>query len=360
MNHLQKEEKKLIALTWWSTWWHVFPLLSLYNYSKDENIYNFIWIWEEESLEEEIAGKNKIPFLDIPAWKLRRYFDIRNFYEPLKNLTGIFFWIYYILKYDINIVFSKGWYVAIPLCIAAFILRKEIYIHESDIVWWIANKIIWKLATKIFYTFPNEKIDEEKYIVSWQILNPELLETIKDLYIWQNDKLSIFVIWWSQWSKKILTNLLKILPNLQEINFQIVLWDKNMDFRKKFKKFNNVLVHDFLTQRRMWTILKTTDIAITRAWATTLWELNMFGIHSLIIPLNNSAWNHQNKNAIYFNEKFWSDILDEDDNLNKNLEKTILKYKDLRKSWLNLKNFYKSLEIIELEMENKKEWISKK
>ena len=352
MTHLKEKKKKRIALTWWSTWWHIFPLLSVYKYFKEENNYDYIWVWEEESLEEEIAWINNIPFLGIPAWKIRRYFDFRNFYQPLKNLTGIIFWFYYILKYKIDIVFSKWWYVSLPLCIAAFFLRKKIYIHESDIVWWIANKIIWKLATKIFYTFPNNKTDWKKHIVTWQILNPDLLEPIEDLYIWQNEQLSILVIGWSQWSNKIFKTLLKILPDLKDIKFTIILWNKNVDFRKKFNKFKNIKTYDFISQKEMWSILKTIDIAITRAWATSLWELNMFGIHSLIIPLNWSAWDHQNKNALYFNEKFWSDILNEDINLKEELSKLILKYKDLRKSGLNLKHFYRSLEIIEKEMLN--------
>jgi len=155
MTHLRKKEKKVIALTGWSTWWHIFPLLSVFNYLKEEKKYDFFWVWELDSLEEETARKNKIPFIDIPAWKIRRYYDVRNFYEPLKNLSWIAFGIYYILKNKIDIIFSKWWYVALPLCIAAFILRKKIYIHESDTVSWIANKLIWKIATKVFYTFPN-------------------------------------------------------------------------------------------------------------------------------------------------------------------------------------------------------------
>ena len=45
---------------------------------------------DSNSLEEEIARTMRINFLDIPAWKIRRYFDLKNFYEPLKNLTWIF------------------------------------------------------------------------------------------------------------------------------------------------------------------------------------------------------------------------------------------------------------------------------
>jgi hypothetical protein len=37
-----------------------------------------------------------------------------------------------------------------------------------------------------------------------------------------------------------------------------------MHFKEEFKKFPNVLSHDFLTQKRLGNILKNTDIAITR------------------------------------------------------------------------------------------------
>lgn len=350
MNHLQEKERKKIALTWGATWGHIFPLLSIYNYLKEENEYDFVWVWEEDSLEEKIAKKNKIKFLNIPAWKIRRYFDLRNLYEPLKNLTWILYWIYYILRYKIDIVFSKWWYVALPLCIAAYLLKRKIYIHESDTVSGVANRIIWKIATKIFYTFPNNSIDNKKSFVSWQILNPELIDQITDLNLVENSKLLVFVIGWSQWSTTIFNALIKLLPDFPDIDFQVVLWEKNMHFRKQFKDFPNVMAHDFLTQRRLWTILKKTDIAITRAWATTLWELNMFGIHSIIIPLNWSAWDHQNQNAWYFKDNYWSDILDEEKNLEVELYRKLKSYKELRKSWLNLEWFFKSLQIIEKEM----------
>ena len=338
--------KKTIALTWGATWWHIFPLLSTYNYLKEDNKFNFLWVWEEDSLEEEIANKNKIPFSSLPAWKIRRYFDLKNFYQPLKNLTWIFYWIFYILKHKINIIFSKWWYVSLPLCIAAFILRKKIYIHESDTISGISSIIIWKIANKIFYTFPNKKIDDKKHILAWQILNPELLDTITELHVNQNKKLKLTVIAWSQWSTTIFNSILKILPDLNDINFNIILWKKNLSFKDSFKKFPNTKVYDFISQKKLGDILKKTDIAITRAWATTLWELNVFWIHSIIIPLKNSAWNHQNKNAKYFNEKFKNNILDENNNLDLELLKLIKKYKNLRKKWLNLDWFFKPLKII--------------
>lgn len=349
---MAKNEKIKVALTWGWTWGHIFPLLSAYNFLKESNEFDFFWFWEEQGLEYDIAIENNIKFLHIPAWKLRRYFDWKNFFEPLKNITGIFFGIYFLIRYRIDIVFSKWWYVSIPLCIAAFILRRKIFIHESDTVPWLANKIVSKLATKVFYTFPNKKTDKKwnKHIFIGQILNPEILKWISSQKIDENIYLNVIVIAWSQGSTRIFENLLKVLPKLNFVDFTIILWEKNTHFRKEFIKYDNVRCFDFISQIELGKILKQTDIAITRAWATTLWELTMFGIHSLIIPLTESAWNHQQKNAEFFKEKYWSEILNENENLAENIFKKLEKYKNLRKSWLNLKDFFKPLEIIEREI----------
>lgn len=348
------ESKKTIALTGGWTGGHVFPLLSVYKYFKEENNFNFVWVGEQDGLEDEVAVHQGIKFYDIPAGKIRRYFDWKNFYEPLKNLTGIFFGLYYILKYNIDIVFSKWGYVSLPLCIAAFILRKDIFIHESDTVWWIANKLISQIATKVFYSFENTKTiadkdkqeDTKKHIFSWQILNPELLDYITNLDIKENDKLEVLVIAGSQWSTTIFENLLKIIPDVTDINLTIILWEKNLHFKDQFQKYHQVTLHEFVDQKTLWKIYKKTDISITRAGATTLWELNNFGIHSIIIPLKNSANNHQQKNAEYFNKNFWSNILNEDNNLSLEIFRLLQQYKLLRKNWLNLNNFFTSLKTI--------------
>jgi UDP-N-acetylglucosamine:LPS N-acetylglucosamine transferase len=73
----------------------------------------------------------------------------------------------------------------------------------------------------------------------------------------------------------------------------------------------------------------------------------MFGVHSIIIPLNSSAWNHQVHNAEYFNKNFESDILNEDEELSLKLRQKLISYKNLRKAWLNLNKFYNALKIIE-------------
>lgn len=341
--------KKVIALTWGGTGGHIYPLVALQNYLKEEGEFEFIWIGEEKSLEEKEAKKNNIPFFDIAAGKLRRYFDIRNFYEPLKNFTGFFQGIYYILKYRVDIVFSKWGYVSLPLCFAAKILWKKIYVHESDTVVGISNKIIGKLATKIFTSFPLQE-DSEKYIHSGQIVNPRLIDGLIDVNIPESERLRVLVIWGSQGARNIFKKLLRILPEVQNIDFTVILGSQNTQFRADFEKYSFVKVYHFISQEELGKVYKDTDIAITRGGATSLWELYYFGIHSIIIPLSTSAGNHQTKNAQYFHTNFWSNVIEEGADFSGELLLLLQKYSSLRKAGLNLENFFEPLKSIQKEL----------
>ena len=350
MTQLIKNMKKTIALTGGSTGWHIFPLLAIKNHLDNDKNIEFRWFWEQDSLEQEIAEKNNIAFHRIASGKIRRYFDIKNFYEPLKNITGVFEWIFYILKYKIDIVISKWGFVSFPLCIAAKLLGKKIYIHESDQVMGLANTMIAKLATKVFYTFPTEKADNKKHIITWPVMNEDLLKNVTNANVTENEKLEVVVIAGSQWSRKIFKSLLGIMNNLLDINFTVILWEKNTEFRKEFENFNNIKIIDFASQEQLWEIYRKSDIAISR-WSSALWELYFFWIHTIVIPLKATGWDHQTKNWLFFKEQFWSDLLDEDTNLWLELFRLLQKYKELRKDALNLKWFTEWVKRIKIEIE---------
>jgi UDP-N-acetylglucosamine--N-acetylmuramyl-(pentapeptide) pyrophosphoryl-undecaprenol N-acetylglucosamine transferase len=348
-------KKIKIALTWWWTGGHVFPLLSVYNHLKNENL-DFVWIWEKNSLEQKIARENKIEFHYIMSGKIRRYFDIKNFFDPFKIIFWVFQSLYYIVKYDIDIIFSKWGFVSVPACIAGKILGKKIYIHESDTVMWLSNKIIARLATKVFFTFDNYLIDWKKYIKSSQILNPKLIENI-DETLEKNEKQEILVMAWSQGSKIIFENLQGIIWEFPNSNFTIILWEKNTSFRENFEKFLNAKLYDFISQEELASVMQKADISITRAGATSIWEQYYFWIMQVIIPLKNSAWNHQFHNAIYFQKHFNSIVLEESENLWNNLKLELEKLENYRKEKLNLSWFSDWLEVIKKEILQNQIWL---
>jgi UDP-N-acetylglucosamine--N-acetylmuramyl-(pentapeptide) pyrophosphoryl-undecaprenol N-acetylglucosamine transferase len=346
-------KNKKIIFTGGRTGGHITPIISLINYLWVDGKYEYMWLWERESLEEKTAEENDIEFHDISTGKIRRYFDVRNFYEPLKNFTWVFESLYDILKHKGDIIFSKGGFVSVPACIAGFILRKDIYIHESDSVMGLANKITSKLATKVFYSFKNEltQVEGNKHIHCGPIVNPEMLDEVKSVDKTENERLSVLVIAGSQWSEKIFENLLQILPDCNDIDFNVILWtNDNAELKEKLDDFDNVKTKGFISQKKLSKLYIKSDIAITRG-SSSLWELFYFGIHSIIVPLKATGWNHQYHNATYFNEQYGSDILDEDDNLHLEMFRRLQKYKELRKTGLNLEWFLDGLKTINDEIE---------
>jgi len=343
------ETSKKIIFTWWGTGGHVTPIESLHSYIEETSHNQYLWLWERDSLEETAAGKLGIEFRDISAGKIRRYWDIRNFYEPLKNLTGIFESLYHIYKFKWEIVFSKGWFVSVPAVFAAFILRKKIYIHESDSVMWLANKITSKFATKVFYSFPTNK--SGKHIHSGPIINPVMLDTVKSLTKQENQKLTVLVIAGSQGSQRIFESLIKMLPDCTDINFHVIMGTNNdANLMTQLRKFENVKIYGYIPQKELSKFYVVSDIAISRG-SSTLWELFYFWIHTIIIPLKATGWNHQYHNWKYFSEKYGSDLLDEDENLSLEIFRKLQKYKDLRKTGLNLEWCLDGLNTIKEEIE---------
>ena len=56
-----------------------------------------------------------------------------------------------------DLVFSKGGYVSVPVCLAAKRMKIPIILHESDAVMGRANRLIAKLSTKICLGFPDSR-----------------------------------------------------------------------------------------------------------------------------------------------------------------------------------------------------------
>lgn len=80
-----------------------------------------------------------------------------------------------------------------------------------------------------------------------------------------------------------------------------------------FKEIDNVQALAWISQEDIVSLLRTTDIAITRGSATTLAEIDTFSIRKIIIPLPYSAHNHQFWNAKEYEKN--GDILLEQKNL---------------------------------------------
>lgn len=88
----------------------------------------------------------------------------------------------------------------------------------------------------------------------------------------------------------------------------LILGKLNTDMKKDFEASLKTIIHpslqllDWIDQESLASLIRDTDIAITRGSATTLAELTAFEKtpHLIIIPLPHAANNHQYYNALEY------------------------------------------------------------
>lgn len=167
---------KKIILTGGGTAGHVTPNLALLPALRDED-FEIHYIGSYNGIERRLIEAASIPYDGISSGKLRRYFDLKNFSDPLRVLKGYFEARKLMKKYKPDIVFSKGGFVAVPVVLAAKHYKVPVIIHESDMTPGLANKICIPVASKVCCNFPEtlKYLPEDKAVLTGSPIREELL-----------------------------------------------------------------------------------------------------------------------------------------------------------------------------------------
>lgn len=284
---------------------HIFPLAAVVRFFRHRSSApDFLWVGERASLEEKVSRDLGVPFFPITSGKVRRYFSWRTFATPFWIVMGIFQAIHILRRQRPTLVFSKGGYVAVPVALAAWILKIPVVLHESDAIPGWANRVVGRFAKRVFLNFPEAAtyFDAQKTRSPGALLNPDLFEgsaAPQD----QKIKPVLLVLCGSQGSARIFDALLASQGLLQSFETHIILGTANAQkYGPLFRSIPGINAYDFLPPREIGRLAARADCAITRA-SSALFELEAFGVKMGMIPLTESANGHQLANARAFEKK---------------------------------------------------------
>jgi UDP-N-acetylglucosamine--N-acetylmuramyl-(pentapeptide) pyrophosphoryl-undecaprenol N-acetylglucosamine transferase len=267
----------------------------------------------------------EVTFVAIPAGKLRRYrwgkALLQNIYDLRQWIRGIFVAGQQLYKQGITHLFCKWGYVALPVCIAAYVLRIPISMHESDTYAGMTNRLAAKMARHRFVWFP-DILAPSQHI--WQLLSPRLL-TPDEKFLSELDEIKkpiVLVMGWSQGAARLFTWLLSYLetPSATQFHFIVLLWSKNESFSEQYNKHTNVTTCWFIYYpEQLARIYQYTDISITRGSATSLAEQHCFGIHKIIVPTPYTWGNHQWYNGLRYRDTYGDILIEQNESVDANL-----------------------------------------
>lgn len=322
----QHDKKLNIAMAGGGTGGHVFPIKSLIQHlfkhpQFSSQIRQIYWFGSAHSLEEKAAASLPCAFIPILSGKYRRETPLLSRLRNIRDLFLFVIWIvqalYYLIAKKIDVIFCKGGYVALPVVIAGWMLKKKIIVHESDTHSGLVNRIAARFATKVFTGFDKVlpgaetvgQILSDDIVHSWSI-GPRFKDIFSKI---GTSKTMVLVIGGSQGSYRLYKSLLNVLASdpdtMSKFVFFVSLWVLNNDLRPEFERFSNIFVFDFLTQQEVGTICHYADIALTRAGTTSLAEQKLYDMKLFMVPI---SWTHdQYDNAKYYVQHHQDLLLDQ-------------------------------------------------
>ena len=98
---------KKIVLTGGGTAGHVTPNIALFPALREAN-FEIHYIGSYEGIEKRLIEDYEIPYYGIATGKFRRYFDLKNFTDPLRVLKGYAEAKKILKQIKPDVLFSKG------------------------------------------------------------------------------------------------------------------------------------------------------------------------------------------------------------------------------------------------------------
>jgi UDP-N-acetylglucosamine--N-acetylmuramyl-(pentapeptide) pyrophosphoryl-undecaprenol N-acetylglucosamine transferase len=242
-------------------------------------------------MERGLVEKAGLPYHAVCAGKLRRYFDLKNFTDIFKTMTGFFQSVMLMMKLRPAVVFSKGGFVSCPVVWAAWLCRVPAVIHESDITPGLANRLSMPFVKKICFSFPETeaRLPASKRVMTGLPVRAELFdgnaESGRELCGFDDGKPVVAVIGGSLGASAVNEAVRGGLDKLlADFNVCHICGKGNTapGGRKGYSQFE--YVGDGLPD-----IFAMADIVISRAGATTLFELSALCKPALLIPLGTAA-----------------------------------------------------------------------
>ena len=292
---------------------HIFPGLAIAQELQSKG-WKTNWLGSIGGMESKIIGDTDIPLNLISISGLRGNGLTGWLKSPFVLLKAIWQAINIIRQVKPDVVIGFGGFASGPGGVAAFVLRKPLFIHEQNAVAGMTNRTLAKIARRVFLAFPNAIQAGANCQTIGNPIRREIVELCNNKKVMQSknsqSKLNLLVIGGSRGARvfnEILPGILAPLVKLNKIslrhqsgrgNLQTTL---NVFAENNLQDSNDLKVEEFI--RDMNEAYQWADLVICRAGALTVSEIAAVGIAAIFVPFPYAVDDHQSKNALWLVEQ---------------------------------------------------------
>ena len=271
------DKKITYFITGGGTGGHIYPAVAVVDaLLQDEDTKAVYYIGNPDNLEYSIISKKPVQFLGINIHGMPRRFGFAFVKWAFQLWLAWLKCCFYIFKYRPDVVFGTGGYVSAPILMAcmSFVRGNKrrftpYMMHDCDAQPGLVTRGLAKHAKLVSLAFEcaKEHIHNKNCVINGNPISDAGVQVI-----FQTGKKNF---------ERVIEQLIKIYPEYDD--------DKNIIIKPYFDD--------------MVTVLKASDMAVSRSGSLSLSEIEAAGIAAILVPYPHAAADHQRKNAKFLLEK---------------------------------------------------------
>ena len=300
---------KVYFVTGGGTGGHIYPAMAVADeLKKDSKVY---YVGNKRNMEYNLAIEKGYKFFHVGVSGMPRKLNPKFFYWVLRLIRAVLFSIRYIKKYKPNAVFATGGYVSAPIIFACILTKTPYMMHDCDAMPGLVTRRLCKHAKYVSLAFSKAKkyIPNRHVIVSGNPIREDFATMTREQALENmglKNKLTLAVMGGSQGAKSINNTVVELLKEFsQDLNLQIIFQTGKKNYDELVEKLklvypaweqdSNIVLKPYFSD--MISVLKSSDIVVSRAGSLSLSEICASGAAPILVPYPYAAANHQRINA---------------------------------------------------------------
>ena len=307
---------------------HIYPALAIINKIKEkEPDSEFLYIGTHNRMEKDIVPSKGIPFKSIEMYGFSKKI-FKNF-KTVKCLFKAFGECRKIIReFNPDIVIGVGGYVTVPVIVSAHKLGYKTFLHEQNALPGKSNRYLSKHCDLIGVSFESslDKFPKDKAIFTGNPCSEDALKApivLKSTLGLSATKKLVLIVMGSLGAGRVSKYLEKELNYFKNKDYEVLFVTGKGSYEEvmKYSYPKNVKIIPFY--EGLTSVMKKTDVMVSRAGASTLSEIIALEVPSVLIPSPYVANNHQYLNALDLVNKDAALMIEEKDLLDGILVKKV-------------------------------------
>lgn len=259
-----------------------------------------VFVCSNRTEEIDVLHRAGVQYRTVHAGKFPRGLSLRIFSFPILFIASFFRSLRIIAREKPSLVFSKGGYVSVPVCLAAFMKRVPVILHVSDSVPSLSDRLIGRIAKRICTGFPVDTLPTSlraKAVQTGHPVRPMILEGSRAagqrITGFSGRRPVLLVTGGSQGSVALNEAIEQHFKHLIDLADIIHITGEGKSTSIVHARYvTRTYAHDEMPH-----FYALADVAVTRAGAGTLAELGALKKPAIVVPLEGVAHDHQVRNA---------------------------------------------------------------